>query len=67
MEMMGRKSGFYATDEDQEAMRKQMDSMMRSRPQSRMDYFWQTHRHLTKLFILMKAKKLPVMHVKKHW
>lgn len=31
MEMMGRKMGFYATDEDQEQMRKQMDSMMRSR------------------------------------
>lgn len=31
MEMMGRKMGFYATDEEQEQMRKQMDSMMRSR------------------------------------
>ncbi len=31
MEMMGRKSGFYATDEDQEIMRKRMDSMMKSR------------------------------------
>ena len=31
MEMMGRKMGFYASDEDQEQMRKQMDSMMRSR------------------------------------
>jgi len=31
MEMMGRKSGFYATDEDQTAMRKRMDSMMQSR------------------------------------
>ncbi|MBK8494831.1 MAG: hypothetical protein IPL50_07265 [Chitinophagaceae bacterium] len=33
MEMMGRKSGFYATDEDQEIMRKRMDSMMRTRTQ----------------------------------
>lgn len=31
MEMMGRKSGFYASDEDQENMRKQIDSMMQSR------------------------------------
>lgn len=31
MEMMGRKSGFYATDEDQAIMRKRMDSMMQSR------------------------------------
>ena len=31
MEMMGRKSGFYATDEDQAEMRKRMDSMMKSR------------------------------------
>ncbi|HMK04861.1 MAG TPA: hypothetical protein VK489_11745 [Ferruginibacter sp.] len=31
MEMMGRKTGFYATDEDQENMRKRMDSMMQAR------------------------------------
>jgi hypothetical protein len=31
MEMMGRKFGFYATDEDQEQIRKRMDSMMQSR------------------------------------
>lgn len=31
MEMMGRKSGFYATDEDQAEIRKRMDSMMESR------------------------------------
>ena len=31
MEMMGRKSGFYATDEDQKEMSKRMDSMMRTR------------------------------------
>jgi hypothetical protein len=31
MEMMGRKNGFYATDEDQELMRKRMDSMMSTR------------------------------------
>jgi hypothetical protein len=31
MEMMGRKNGFYATDEDQAEMRKRMDSMMQSR------------------------------------
>ena len=31
MEMMGRKSGFYATDEDQAQMHKRMDSMMQSR------------------------------------
>lgn len=31
MEMMGKKSGFYATDEDQAEMRKRMDSMMRGR------------------------------------
>ena len=34
MEMMGRKSGFYATDADQEEMRKRMDSMMQSRGQN---------------------------------
>ena len=33
MEMMGKKFGFYATDEDQEEIRKRMDSMMRSRNQ----------------------------------
>ena len=33
MEMMGTKTGFYATDEEQEQMRKQMDSMMQSRRQ----------------------------------
>ena len=31
MEMMGKKNGFYATDEDQAAMRKRMDSMMQQR------------------------------------
>lgn len=34
MEIMGKKMGFYATDEDQEQMRKRMDSMMKSRPKS---------------------------------
>lgn len=34
MEMMGKKFGFSATDEDQAAMRKRMDSMMQSRNQS---------------------------------
>ena len=34
MEMMGRKNGFYATDEDQAEMRKRMDSMMQSRGQN---------------------------------
>lgn len=34
MEMMGRKSGFYATDADQEEMRKRMDSMMQGRNQA---------------------------------
>jgi hypothetical protein len=33
MEMMGTKTGFYATDEEQEQMRKRMDSMMQSRRQ----------------------------------
>jgi len=31
MEMMGRKTGFYASDEDQVEMRKRMDSMMQTR------------------------------------
>ncbi len=31
MEIMGRKTGFYATDEEQEQMRKQMDSLMQAR------------------------------------
>jgi len=31
MEMMGRKTGFYATDQDQEDMRKRMDSLMKAR------------------------------------
>ena len=31
MEIMGKKSGFYATDEDQAEMRKRMDSMMQAR------------------------------------
>ena len=34
MEMMGKKNGFYATDEDQAEMRKRMDSMMKSRGQN---------------------------------
>lgn len=34
MEMMGNKTGFYATDEDQEQMNKRMDSMMQSRSQT---------------------------------
>ena len=34
MEMMGRKNGFYATDEDQAEIRKRMDSMMQSRGQN---------------------------------
>ena len=34
MEMMGKKSGFYATDADQAEMRKRMDSMMRTRTQA---------------------------------
>lgn len=33
MEMMGNKTGFYVTDEEQEVMRKQMDSMMQTRRQ----------------------------------
>ncbi len=33
MEIMGNKTGFYATDEEQEQMRKQMDSFMKSRTQ----------------------------------
>jgi GLPGLI family protein len=33
MEMMGNKTGFYATDEEQEQMSKRMDSMMQSRRQ----------------------------------
>ena len=33
MEMMGRKTGMYATDADQEEMGKRMDSMMRTRNQ----------------------------------
>ena len=31
MEMMGKKMGFYATDEDQAVIRKRMDSMMKTR------------------------------------
>ncbi len=31
LEMMGRKNGFYATDEEQEQMKKRMDSMIQSR------------------------------------
>jgi len=34
MEMMGKKTGVYATDEDQADMRKRMDSMMKSRGQN---------------------------------
>lgn len=34
MEMMGKKTGFYATDADQEEMSKRMDSLMRSRNQN---------------------------------
>lgn len=34
MEMMGRKTGFYATDAEQEEMRRRMDSMMQSRGQN---------------------------------
>lgn len=33
MEAMGSKNGFYATDADQEEMRKKMDSMIQARPQ----------------------------------
>jgi hypothetical protein len=33
MEMMGKKTGFYTTDEEQEQMGKRMDSMMQSRRQ----------------------------------
>jgi hypothetical protein len=33
MEMMGKKTGFYSTDEEQEQMGKRMDSMMQSRRQ----------------------------------
>jgi hypothetical protein len=34
MEMMGKKTGFYTTDEDQQQMAKRMDSMMQSRSQT---------------------------------
>lgn len=34
MEIMGKKSGFYATDADQEQIRKRMDSMMQGRGQN---------------------------------
>ncbi len=34
MEMMGKKTGFYATDEDQAEMAKRMDSMMQGRGQN---------------------------------
>ncbi len=36
MEMMGKKFGFYATDEDQANMRKRMDSMMQARNQNQL-------------------------------
>lgn len=39
VEAMGRKSGFYATDEEQDAMRKQIDSMMRNRAQANNSMF----------------------------
>lgn len=34
MEMMGKKTGFYTTDADQEEMRKRIDSMMQSRSEN---------------------------------
>lgn len=34
MEMMGKKTGFYATDADQQEMRRRMDSMMQGRGQN---------------------------------
>ena len=34
MEIMGKKSGFYATDEEQAGMRKRIDSMIQSRSQN---------------------------------
>lgn len=37
MEMMGNKSGFYASDADQEEMRKRMDSLMQARNQQGMN------------------------------
>jgi hypothetical protein len=58
MEMMGKKMGFYATDEDQAAMRKQMDSMMKSRNQSDPSGMLSTTPPTTEVVYLEESKKI---------
>lgn len=58
MEMMGKKMGFYATDEDQAAMRKQMDSMMKSRNQGDQQNLLSSTPPTTEVIYLDESKKI---------
>jgi GLPGLI family protein len=69
MEMMGRKTGFYATDADQEEMRKRMDSMMQGRnpnasPQNRAVEFSIEYREETKKLAGYECKKALIIGIR---
>jgi len=65
MEMMGRKSGFYATDEEQEVMRKRMDSMMRANPNVNMNQPAGNAVKSTEMILLDEEKKIAGFNTKK--
>jgi len=65
MEMMGRKSGFYATDEEQETMRKRMDSMMRANPNMNMNQPAGNAIKSTELVLVDEQKKIADFNAKK--
>ena len=56
IEMMGKKTGIYATDEDQAIMRKRMDSMMQSRSQGSSDAMRAAPK--TNIFYFEETKKI---------
>lgn len=65
MEMMGRKTGFYATDEDQVAMRKRMDSMMQGRGGQNMQMMAANSTVSTDLVEINETKKIAGLECKK--
>lgn len=58
MEMMGKKTGFYATDEDQAEMHKRMDSMMQSRGGQNISFGGSTSAPVYSISYIDESKKI---------
>jgi hypothetical protein len=58
MEMMGKKMGFYATDEDQAEMAKRMDSMMKARNQGDQQSLFSSTPPKTEVVYVDESKKI---------